>query len=80
MKLIVMMIALLIIGLLVIKQMAPNAEAPAESVDVNSPDSGLETPRVPARPDEVKQFGKQMSDYLQSEAAKRAATMDAAQK
>ncbi|MBR9865712.1 MAG: hypothetical protein GYB20_01205 [Oceanospirillales bacterium] len=80
MKLIVMMIALLIIGLLTIKQMAPDPEAPAGSVDLNALNSAPDTPKVPVRANGVKQFGKDMSDYIQSEAAKRAAALEEAQK
>ncbi|WP_296059710.1 hypothetical protein [uncultured Amphritea sp.] len=80
MKLIVMMVALLIVGLLTIQQMAPDAESPAASVELDSAKSAGEIPQVPTRPDQVKPFGKDMSDYIQSEAAKRAAALEEAQK
>lgn len=80
MKLIILMVALLIVGLLTMQQMAPNAETPASSVELNSANSAAEIPRVPTRPDQVKQFGEDMSEYIQSEAAKRAAALEEAQK
>lgn len=80
MKLIILMVALLIVGLLTIQQMAPNAETSAAPVELDSANSAGEIPQVPIRPDQVKQFGKDMSDYIQSEAAKRAAALDEAQK
>ena len=80
MKLILLMVALLIIGLLTIQQMASKADAPGASTDLNSTHTVPDVPELPTRPDEVKQFGKEMSDYIQSEAAKRAAALDEAQK
>ncbi|SEQ07053.1 hypothetical protein SAMN03080615_00275 [Amphritea atlantica] len=80
MKLIILMVALLIVGLLTIQQMAPKAVAPDASADLNSTHTAPDVPEVPTRPDEVKQFGKEMSDYIQSEAAKRAAALEEAQK
>lgn len=80
MKLIILMVALLIVGLLTIQQMAPNAETSAAPVELDPANSVGEIPQVPIRPDQVKQFGKDMSDYIQSEAAKRAAALDEAQK
>lgn len=80
MKLIILMVALLIVGLLTIQQMAPDAETSAAPVELDSAKSAGEIPQVPTRPDQVKQFGKDMSDYIQSEAAKRATALDEAQK
>ena len=79
MKLILLMVALLMVGLLTIQQMAPDTELPAAAVELNSADGTAEIPRVPTRPDEVKQFGEDMREYIQSEAAKRAAALEEAQ-
>ncbi|WP_299199811.1 hypothetical protein [uncultured Amphritea sp.] len=80
MKLIILMVALLVVGLLTIQQMAPNAETSAAPVDLNSSNSSPQIPQVPTRPDQVKQFGEDMSEYIQSEAAKSAAALEEAQK
>ena len=76
MRLIVMLVALLIVGLLIYKQMAP-VEKPQDVQATAAPDA----PKIPTNPNDVKKFGDQMNEYVQSESARRAAELeDAASK
>ncbi|MBU2965864.1 hypothetical protein Q4508_19650 [Amphritea sp. 2_MG-2023] len=80
MRLIVLMVVVLIIGLLTVQQMAPNTESSSTSVEPNATNGNSEIPAVPTRPSEVKQFGKDMDQYIQDEMAKRVEAMEAATK
>ncbi len=68
-----MLIALLILGLIIYKQIGPGTltqtELPTDSL---SP----EVPKISNRPNEVKNFETDMDAYLKDEAAKRAAKLD----
>lgn len=76
MRLIAILLALLIVGFLVNKQMEPRADknmGEAQAV------SGPNAPKVPTNPNEGNQFGEQMDDYMKNEAAKRAEAIEAAE-
>jgi len=64
-----LLIALLIIGLLIHKQMGPGA---ATGVDQAQIPLEKNAPRVPTNPNDLKKFETQMNDYVKEEAAKRA--------
>lgn len=70
-----MLSALLIVGLLVYKQIGPGAVHRPEEVKAIS---GSNAPKVPTNPNEVKQFGTQMNEYMKEEAKKRAAALEKA--
>lgn len=74
MRMIAILAALLIVGLLIYKQMG-TASAKQEVPTV----SGSDTPQVPTDPKDVKQFETQMNDYMKDEAAKRAAAIEKAE-
>jgi len=73
-KMLAMLVALLIVGSLVYKQMNP---VPVERAEGTSPRPAGSAPTVPTSPSQVKQFSSQMNDYVQAEADKRAAAMEA---
>lgn len=76
MKLIGILIALLILGLVVYKQIEPDTRAHHElPKDVQH----LDVPKVPTKPDQVEQFGQDMNAYMQDEGAKRAAALEDAE-
>lgn len=75
MRLVILLIAVLLVGLLVYKQIGPGAVEPSETVDaLSSPDA----PQVPTTPQQVKEFGVQMNEYMNEEAEKRAAAIEKA--
>jgi len=76
MRLIVLLIAVLVVGMLVYKQLgqvSPTAEAPTVSNKTS------EVPRVPTTVQEVKPFETQINDFVQDEAARRAQMIDEAE-
>ncbi|WP_417227912.1 hypothetical protein [Amphritea sp.] len=79
MKFIILMIVLLVVGLLSMQQMAPK-EAPLRSMEQDSTHSTSDIPKIPTRPDEVKQFAEDINHYVQQEAAKRAVMLEEAEK
>ncbi len=76
MRLIVILLALLVVGFLVYKQVGPRSD---EQMQEAQAVSGPNLPKVPTNPNEVKQFGTQMNDYMKEESAKRAAAIEAAE-
>lgn len=76
MRLIAILLALLIVGFLINKQMGPRSDKKMEDAQTVSDPSA---PRVPTNPGEGNQFGAQMDDYMKKEAAKRAEAIEAAE-
>lgn len=76
MRLVLMLIALLIVGLLVYKQMG--SQPPPQSEAAQSA-SGPDTPAVPSNPNDIQQFRSDMDKYMQQEAEKRAAAIEEAE-
>ena len=74
MRLISMLIALLIIGFLVYKQVGKisNKKVESAAVEVES----AEAPKMPTNMNEVKQFEVQINNYVKEEAAQRARKLD----
>jgi hypothetical protein len=68
-----MLIVLLIVGLLMLKQMGSSSRQQTQEAQAVS---GSDVPRVPTNPNDVKKFGVQMNEYMNKEAAKRAAAME----
>ena len=68
MRMVVMLIALLIIGLLIYKQIDSDSIQPIETESTLS-DSA--PPKIPTKPDEIKKFDSQMNEYMKKEAEKR---------
>lgn len=76
MRLIAIMLALLIVGFLVNKQLGPRSDKNMEEAQaVSDPNA----PKVPTNPVEGNQFGAQMDDYMKKEAEKRAAAIEEAE-
>ncbi len=64
MRLIGLLIALLIVGLLVANQLRDNGMA-TPSVDLPTSENGV--PQVPQRPDQVPEFRKQMNQFVEKQ-------------
>lgn len=75
MRFIAILLALLIVGLLAYKQVEPRSDNQAQEAQEGSDPN---VPKVPTNPDEVNQFGAQINDYMNEEAAKRSTAIDAA--
>jgi hypothetical protein len=74
MRLILMLAALLIVGLLVYRQIG---EIPDRSMDVPAAGSGPEVPRVPQRPQDLPVFEEQMQQFMQDTGEQRRRQLDA---
>ena len=74
MKLISLLIALLIIGFLVNKQL--NSSSSLKEHDDISDNKNISTPKVPTSPKDVKKFEKEMNDFMQDAAAQKAKRME----
>jgi hypothetical protein len=74
MRLIVLLLALLIVGFLVYRQIGV---IPERSVDVPAAGSGPEAPRVPQRPQDLPAFERQMDQFMQDTADERRRQLDA---
>lgn len=75
MRLIAVLVTLLIVGLLVQKQLGgDNAEYPDSALE----SSREGTPRVPTNPGQLPAFEKQLNEFVDDEAARRASEMEAA--
>ncbi|MDO9030316.1 MAG: hypothetical protein Q7V09_07770 [Hydrogenophaga sp.] len=76
MRLVVLLLALLVVGLLVARQL--NGGAPAQ---VEKPDaiSDVAVPAVPVRPQDVPGFERQMEGYVNDLAAERAKQLEQAE-
>ncbi|MFO8003412.1 hypothetical protein [Thioalkalivibrio sp.] len=74
MRLILMLAALLIVGLLLYRQIG---EVPDRALDVPAADSGAEVPRVPQRPQDLPVFEEQMHEFMQDAGEQRRRQLDA---
>lgn len=68
MRLIVLLLALLIVGLLVHRQLAV---APAPSVELPGDGAAAEVPRVPQRPQDLPAFEQQLQQFMHDSAEER---------
>jgi len=75
MRLIALLIALLLVGLLVYQQLGSHARGKAESIPAvrNS-----NAPKVPDTINGTRQFGAKMNDYVKKQAAQREKAIDKA--
>lgn len=73
MRLIGMLLALLIIGLLVYRQLAGSDVPPSPGVPVNT---SVDLPKVPSAPKDVPQFEQQMNDFMTETAEQRAKKLE----
>lgn len=76
MRIIATLLALLIVGFLIYKQLGSDAVHQKQEIHVVSDLGG---PKVPTNPNEVEQFGTQMDSYMKEEAEKRAAAIEDAE-
>ena len=76
MRLIVMLIALLIVGFLIYKQMGSGSVQPPKEAQAIA---GSNAPKVPTNPNELNQFGTQMNEYMNKVAEDRAAAIEKAE-
>lgn len=76
MKLILLLAALLIVGLLVNQQLNQGTAADAERAAEAS--GGSQVPEVPTKPEDVPQFEKDMNSFMEDEAAKQQKQLDQA--
>ncbi|NVK39874.1 MAG: hypothetical protein HWE39_01410 [Oceanospirillaceae bacterium] len=73
MRLIVLIVALLLVGLLVHRQLnvgtSNQVETKLDEMDIKT---GVDTPSVPTRPQDVKKFGQDMNEFINKAASERA--------
>lgn len=75
MRLIILLIALMIVGLLVATNISKNAQPITESPTELT---GSGAPKVPVNPQDVQQFEKDMNAFIENEASKQAKEIDRA--
>jgi len=75
MKLILLLVALLVVGLLVTQQLNKGEDASAEQAAETGTD---EPPKVPTNPADVPKFEQDMSKFMEDEAARQAERMEQA--
>jgi Flp pilus assembly protein CpaB len=75
MRLIILLVALLVVGLLVNRQISNgtqhNVKSPAEKV-------GSDAPKIPVKPQDVQQFEEDMNKFIKDEASEQAEKIDQA--
>ena len=74
MRMIVILLALLMVGLLVYQQLDG---LPDRSIDPPGGEAGAEVPRVPQRPQDLPAFEQQMQQFMQDSAEERRQRLDA---
>jgi hypothetical protein len=74
MRMIVILLALLIVGLLVYQQLGG---LPDRSIDPAGSETGTEVPRVPQRAQDLPAFEQQMQQFMQDSAEERRQRLDA---
>jgi len=72
-RLIGLLIALLIVGVLLYQQLGPGA---IREIDQAQIISDTNAPRIPTSPKDVEQVGAEMNDYINEAAAKRASELE----
>tara|TARA_R110001592_G_scaffold321037_1_gene599362 strand:+ start:103236 stop:103472 length:237 start_codon:yes stop_codon:yes gene_type:complete len=75
-RIIATLLALIIVGFLISKQLGSGSVQQKQETHAVS---DLGAPKVPANPNEVKQFGTQMNSYMKEESEKRAAAIEDAE-
>ena len=74
MRMIVILLALLIVGLLVYQQLGG---LPSRTIDPVDDETGPEVPRVPQRPQDLPAFEQQKHQFMQDSAEERRQRLDA---
>lgn len=75
MRMIVVLLALLVVGLLVVRQLGGGSPA---KVEKPAAVSDVAVPVVPTRPEDVREFERQVEGYVNDLAAERAKQMEQA--
>ena len=73
MKMLTMLVALMIVGLLIYQNMSAVRDQPQDQQAT----SELNPPKVPTNPNNVNQFSDQMNDFVQKQADKQKSDIDA---
>lgn len=76
MRMIVVLLALLVVGLLVVRQLGGGSPA---KVEKPAAISDVSVPAVPVRPQDVPEFERQVESYVNDLAAERAKQMEQAE-
>lgn len=76
MRMVVLLLALLVVGLLVARQLGGGAPVQVEKPDAIS---DVAVPAVPVRPQDVPEFERQVEGYVNDLAAERAKQMEQAE-
>ena len=75
MKLIIILIALAIVGLLTVRQMRPHGDADI-SADLPAGTSETGAPRVPTKPEDTEQFRNDLNDFVLQQGKERDAELE----
>ncbi|MGO1460735.1 MAG: hypothetical protein ACTHYN_01075 [Marinobacter sp.] len=75
MRLIILLIALMIVGLLVTTNLSKRTQPSTES-STEPPNSGV--PKIPVNPQDVQQFEKDMNAFIENKTSKQAKEIDRA--
>ncbi|MEM1090211.1 MAG: hypothetical protein AAGI67_07525 [Pseudomonadota bacterium] len=75
MRILGILLALLLVAYLINQQLGSKSE---RSQMLDAPSDSAAAPKLPTKPGEVDQFGKDMKSYLDEEARKRAKAIDEA--
>jgi hypothetical protein len=75
MRLIILLIALLVVGLLVSQQISNETEPAVEGIVENS---NHDVPKVPVKPQDVQQFERDMNKFMEDEASAQKERLDQA--
>ena len=75
MKLIIILIALAIAGLLTVRQMRPHGDADI-SADLPAGTSETGAPRVPTKPEDTEQFRNDLNDFVLQQGKERDAELE----
>ncbi|MCG9697397.1 hypothetical protein [Shewanella sp. Isolate11] len=78
MRMIGMLLALLIIGMLIYKQLGQGTQLSQQAAEINEASTG-NVPKVPVNPNEIEQFDKDMNQFMKEEAEKREKALKEAQ-
>lgn len=73
MRIIVILVALLIVGFLISRQVGTR---PSGKVDKSVENVAVEVPKIPVKPQDVRAFGQQMNTFLKDKASERAKTIE----
>jgi len=76
MRLVALLIAVLVVGMLVYKQLG---QSPTSSSVPSATGESSEVPRVPTTVQEIKPFETEINDFMQDEAARRAQMIEDAE-